>query len=120
MGWLISRLQESRYAGGHTLQGNAGTLHTRLHATAAARAEEQQNIAHFSLKAAATYPHALSIFPPLQAILESLLLERGELSLEHLRHLPGDEVKAQLVKYKGVGPKSIACEELVHGIRGGC
>jgi endonuclease-3 len=46
----------------------------------------------------------------LQAILESLLVERGELSLEHLRQLPCDDIKALLGRYKGVGPKSIACE----------
>jgi len=46
----------------------------------------------------------------LQAILDSLLEEHGELSLEHLRQLPSDDIKQQLGKYKGVGPKSIACE----------
>jgi endonuclease-3 len=47
--------------------------------------------------------------PHTQAILDSLLEERGELSLEHLRALPCDDIKAQLGRYKGVGPKSIAC-----------
>jgi hypothetical protein len=32
------------------------------------------------------------------------------LSLEHLRTLPSDTIKAQLLRYKGVGPKSVACE----------
>lgn len=47
--------------------------------------------------------------PAAQAILASLAEERGELSLEHLRALPGEEIKAALARYKGVGPKSIAC-----------
>jgi len=33
----------------------------------------------------------------------------GSLSLEHLRELPTDEVKMQLGRFKGLGPKSISC-----------
>eukprot|EP00775_Hariotina_reticulata_P004262 gene4263-4513_t len=45
----------------------------------------------------------------IKAILEAVLLERGELSLEHLRAASGDHIKQQLSRFKGVGPKSIAC-----------
>jgi endonuclease-3 len=45
----------------------------------------------------------------MQAILNSLLEQHGSLSLEHLRQLPADDIKAQLSSYKGVGPKTIAC-----------
>ena len=45
----------------------------------------------------------------IQAILEALHGERGECSLEHLRALPDDEVKAALRRYKGVGAKTISC-----------
>lgn len=58
-------------------------------------------------------PHITPLPPPSplhsQAILDSLLVERGQLSLEHLRELPCEDIKAQLGRYKGVGPKSIAC-----------
>ena len=37
------------------------------------------------------------------------LLERGECSLEHLRALPDDEVKAALRSYKGVGRANVTC-----------
>lgn len=49
---------------------------------------------------------------PLQAILNSLLEQTGTLSLEHLRSLPCDDVRAQLSQFKGVGPKTIACVQL--------
>lgn len=45
----------------------------------------------------------------IQAILQALHDERGECSLEHLRALPDDEVKAALRSYKGVGAKTISC-----------
>ena len=45
----------------------------------------------------------------IQAILQALHDERGECSLEHLRALPDDEVKAVLRSYKGVGAKTISC-----------
>lgn len=45
----------------------------------------------------------------MQTILNSLLEERGSLSLEHLRELPVDQIKTQLSKYKvGFGPTRIS------------
>lgn len=46
----------------------------------------------------------------IQAILETLHRERGECSLEHLRTMSDDKVKAALKHLgKGIGPKTIAC-----------
>ena len=45
----------------------------------------------------------------IQTILDQLHRETGECSLEHLRALPDDEVKAALRAYKGVGAKTISC-----------
>lgn len=45
----------------------------------------------------------------IKAILDTLMAERGELSLEHLREVPDAEVKVELKRFKGVGAKTISC-----------
>ena len=45
----------------------------------------------------------------IQAILETLHSERGECSLEHMRGLSDEDVKAELRGYKGVGAKTVSC-----------
>ncbi|ELR12778.1 base excision DNA repair protein, HhHGPD subfamily protein [Acanthamoeba castellanii str. Neff] len=46
----------------------------------------------------------------IQGLLNQLHEERdGELSLEHLRDMPTEEVKHALTKYKGIGPKTASC-----------
>lgn len=47
-------------------------------------------------------------------ILDTLLKERGKLSLEHLRNMPVDKIKAELYRFKGVGPKTVACVLMFH------
>lgn len=44
----------------------------------------------------------------IQAILTTLLQERGEISLEHLRDMSEAEIKAELGRFKGVGPKTVS------------
>jgi endonuclease-3 len=50
--------------------------------------------------------------PRLQAILGSILGERGRLDLEHLRAMPLDAARAWLLALPGVGPKTAACVPL--------
>ncbi|XP_020259386.1 putative DNA glycosylase At3g47830 isoform X2 [Asparagus officinalis] len=45
----------------------------------------------------------------IKSILEAVRDKRGEFCLEYLRGLPVDEVKAQLSRFKGIGPKTVAC-----------
>jgi endonuclease-3 len=45
----------------------------------------------------------------IQAILHQLHASRGECSLEHLHALSDGEAKAVLCRFKGVGPKTVAC-----------
>ncbi|KAK9814172.1 hypothetical protein WJX72_001606 [[Myrmecia] bisecta] len=45
----------------------------------------------------------------IKAILNTLLAERGSCCLEYLRALPDDQIKADLVRHKGVGAKTVAC-----------
>lgn len=45
----------------------------------------------------------------IKAILSVLKSEVGKLSLEHLRDQSTEEVKKQLSRFKGVGPKTISC-----------
>ncbi|KAK9834832.1 hypothetical protein WJX81_002194 [Elliptochloris bilobata] len=45
----------------------------------------------------------------IRAILDMLVAERAACCLEHLRELPDAEVKLQLTRFKGVGPKTVAC-----------
>lgn len=47
--------------------------------------------------------------PRLQAILNSVLAERGALELDHLAALPLAEARQWLVDLDGVGPKTAAC-----------
>ncbi|KAG6498433.1 hypothetical protein ZIOFF_046346 [Zingiber officinale] len=42
-------------------------------------------------------------------ILRALKEKRGEICLEYLRSLSVDEIKAELSKFKGIGPKTVAC-----------
>ena len=42
-------------------------------------------------------------------MLTTLQEERGSPSLEYLRHLSNDEIKRELSRFKGVGPKTISC-----------
>ena len=44
-----------------------------------------------------------------QSILSTLLEERGELSMEYMRSMGDEEVKAELRRFKGVGAKTISC-----------
>eukprot|EP00955_Chlamydomonas_euryale_P067242 359793-Chlamydomonas_euryale.AAC.14 len=48
----------------------------------------------------------------IKAILLSLMAEVGSCSLEHLRSCSEAEVKEQLTRFKGVGPKTVACVQL--------
>jgi endonuclease-3 len=45
----------------------------------------------------------------IKTILRSLKEERGELSLEYVRSWTDEEVKKELGRFKGVGPKTISC-----------
>lgn len=47
-------------------------------------------------------------------ILKALEQERGKLCLEYVRHMSVDEVKLELSRFKGVGPKTIACVLMFH------
>ena len=46
--------------------------------------------------------------PRIQALLEAITEERGNLDLEFLRQMQPEEVRAWLTKFKGVGPKTAA------------
>jgi endonuclease III len=46
--------------------------------------------------------------PRIQAVLRAISEERGTLDLEFLRHLPVEEARAWLMRFKGVGPKTAA------------
>ncbi|MCO5552718.1 hypothetical protein L7F22_006235 [Adiantum nelumboides] len=48
------------------------------------------------------------------SILRTLNLERGKLCLEYLHGLSTDEIKLELSRFKGVGPKTIACVLMFH------
>mmetsp|Transcript_6298 Transcript_6298/g.18067 ORF Transcript_6298/g.18067 Transcript_6298/m.18067 type:complete len:395 (-) Transcript_6298:94-1278(-) len=45
----------------------------------------------------------------IREILTTVLSERGELSLEYVRELGDAEIKEELSRFKGVGPKTVAC-----------
>ena len=45
----------------------------------------------------------------IQTILHTLRKERNELSLEYLHHYNDEDVKKELCRFKGVGPKTAAC-----------
>ncbi|KVH89123.1 DNA glycosylase [Cynara cardunculus var. scolymus] len=42
-------------------------------------------------------------------MLSCLFEKRGELCLEYLRDLSVDEIKMELSRFKGIGPKTVAC-----------
>lgn len=46
--------------------------------------------------------------PRIQAVLEAISRERGNLDLQFLRELPIDEARDWLMQFKGVGPKTAA------------
>ncbi|HEY43949.1 MAG TPA: endonuclease III [Anaerolineae bacterium] len=46
--------------------------------------------------------------PRIQGILQQLTEELGEINLDFLHQLPPDEVRAWLLRFKGVGPKTAA------------
>lgn len=46
--------------------------------------------------------------PRIQALLEAITEERGNLDLEFLRQMQPEQVRAWLTKFKGVGPKTAA------------
>lgn len=45
----------------------------------------------------------------MQDILNTVKAEKGQCSLEHLRDMPDEELKSELLRYPGVGPKTVAC-----------
>ncbi len=47
--------------------------------------------------------------PRIQAILDAVLAERGDLNIDHLAGLPLEEARAWLLRLNGVGPKTAAC-----------
>ena len=47
--------------------------------------------------------------PRIQIILRQLREERGRISLEFLKRLPPEQAAAYLRRFKGIGPKTIAC-----------
>lgn len=47
--------------------------------------------------------------PRIQAVLQKVYEQRGELSLDFLRDLPADDAMAYLRGFAGVGPKTAAC-----------
>jgi endonuclease-3 len=46
--------------------------------------------------------------PRIQMVLQQISDERGEINLDFLHQLPPDEVRAWLLRFKGVGPKTAA------------
>lgn len=45
----------------------------------------------------------------IQNLLRTVKKDRGEASLEYIREMNNDEVKSELSKFKGLGPKTISC-----------
>jgi len=45
--------------------------------------------------------------------------ERGEVSLEHLTTLPTPDIKRHLLKYPGIGEKTVACVLMYYLLRPG-
>ena len=45
----------------------------------------------------------------IKTIVDSLHAQQGEITLEHLRPLPNDEIKDALMRFDGVGPKTASC-----------
>ncbi|KAG0606665.1 hypothetical protein M758_9G158900 [Ceratodon purpureus] len=47
-------------------------------------------------------------------ILDTVLKERGSICLEYVRSMTVDQIKAELSRFKGVGPKTVACVLMFH------
>ncbi|XP_043703439.1 putative DNA glycosylase At3g47830 [Telopea speciosissima] len=47
-------------------------------------------------------------------LLKALLEKNGKICLEYLRDMSVDEIKAELCRYKGIGPKTVACVLMFH------
>ncbi|KAH9290745.1 hypothetical protein KI387_034862, partial [Taxus chinensis] len=47
-------------------------------------------------------------------ILDTLMKEQGKICLEHLRSMPVEKIKAELYRFKGIGPKTVACVLMFH------
>lgn len=45
----------------------------------------------------------------IKGMIEQIKLEKGEVSLEYVRDMSDDEIKKELTRFKGVGPKTVAC-----------
>ena len=53
----------------------------------------------------------------IQELLQVVSSERGgECSLEHYEHMSNDDIKQDLARFKGIGPKTVACV-LMFGLR---
>ncbi|MQL78204.1 hypothetical protein Taro_010641 [Colocasia esculenta] len=50
----------------------------------------------------------------IKGILKSVVEKRGELCLEYLRGMSVEGVKAELSRFKGIGPKTVACVLMFH------
>ncbi|KAJ0965388.1 hypothetical protein J5N97_026526 [Dioscorea zingiberensis] len=50
----------------------------------------------------------------IRSILKDVMDRRGEICLEYLRGLSVGEVKAELSRFKGIGPKTVACVLMFH------
>eukprot|EP00850_Spirogloea_muscicola_P014673 SM000107S14039 [mRNA] locus=s107:118121:119497:+ [translate_table: standard] len=50
----------------------------------------------------------------IQGILDTLQAERGELSMEYLHAMGDEEIKQELGRFKGLGPKTVACVLMFH------
>lgn len=49
----------------------------------------------------------------IKCMLKELMERRGDFSLEYLHDLPIDEVKAELSRFKGIGPKTVSLFEFI-------
>lgn len=47
-------------------------------------------------------------------ILDTVFKERGSICLEYVRSMTVDQIKAELSRFKGVGPKTVACVLMFH------
>ncbi|CAM6120624.1 unnamed protein product [Calypogeia fissa] len=47
-------------------------------------------------------------------ILSTLMKERGEISMEYIRSMSNEAIKVELSRFKGVGPKTVACVLMFH------
>jgi len=45
----------------------------------------------------------------IKGMIEQIYSERNEVSLEYVRTMSSDEIKKELTRFKGVGPKTVAC-----------